>query len=148
MPEASAAQTLLEREGEVEGLVAAISSAAEGRGSAVLIEGAAGIGKSELLALARSRAAERGMEVLAARGGELERSFGFGVARQLFEPRLADADAAERRALLQGPAALAARAVLLDQAEGEGRQQAVPLGDPAGPVQHGLLWLLANLAES
>jgi hypothetical protein len=45
--------------------------------------------------------------VLAARGGELEQSFGFGVVRQLLGSRLADAGAAERDELLRDAAALA-----------------------------------------
>jgi DNA-binding CsgD family transcriptional regulator len=147
MSEASAAQTLLEREGELASLEAALESAAEGNGSVLLIEGPAGIGKSELLAAAEARAGDRGMEVLTARGGELEQSFGFGVARQLFEARLGEASAAQRRRLLNGPAKLAARTVLLDEQDG-GSEPAVPVGDPAAPVQHGLHWLLANLAET
>jgi hypothetical protein len=49
------------------------------------------------------------MRVLRARGGELERDFGFGVVRQLFEPVLAAASAAERAEWLEGAAGRAAR---------------------------------------
>ena len=57
---------------------------------------------------------ERGFEVLAARGRELEREFPFGVARQLFEARVRAARAAERRRLLQGSAGLAAELLGLE----------------------------------
>ena len=48
-------------------------------------EGPAGIGKTRLLGVLRERALDRGAEVLDARAGVLEREFGFGVVRQLFE---------------------------------------------------------------
>ena len=57
-------------------------------------EGPAGIGKTRLLGVLRERALEAGAEILDARAGVLEREFGFGVVRQLFE---AARDAARRR---------------------------------------------------
>jgi DNA-binding CsgD family transcriptional regulator len=138
---------LLERDSELALLDAGIEAAAERRGSLILIQGPAGIGKSELLALAGSRARDRGFEVLTARGGEFERSFGFGIARQLLAPTLEEADAAERGRLLEGAASLAAPALLLDASEGESRPSSPAMGDPAAPMQHGLHWLVANLAE-
>ena len=56
-----------------------------GVGGAVVFEGPAGIGKSSLLAAARTVAAAE-MRVLSARGGELERELPFGIVRQLLEP--------------------------------------------------------------
>jgi hypothetical protein len=53
-----------------------------------MIEGPAGIGKTALLTAARGRAAERGMQVFGARGGDLEGEFAHGVVRQLFEQAL------------------------------------------------------------
>ena len=55
---------LLERESELEALTAAVARAAEGTGRVVLIEGPAGVGKSRLLASARSSAREAGMQAL------------------------------------------------------------------------------------
>jgi predicted ATPase len=104
---ARAAGGLLEREEELARIDAGLEAATEGRGSLILVEGPAGIGKSELLAEARSRALDAGVEVLAARGGELEQSFGFGVVRRLLGSRLADAGAAERDELLRDAVALA-----------------------------------------
>src|SRR5213083_1515188 len=103
----SAAPDLLEREGELAQLGALVDAAREGAGRLVLVEGGAGIGKTRLAA-ARGRGAEAGMEVLHARGGELEREFPFGIVRQLFEPTLVGVRKAERRDILSGAADLAA----------------------------------------
>jgi predicted ATPase len=88
--EAGGSGRLLERERELEALAAAVGAAADGTSGLVLVEGPAGIGKSRLLAAARMLADERGLRVLAARGGELEREFPFGIVRQLFESLLID----------------------------------------------------------
>src|SRR6516225_8843019 len=87
---------LSEREAELARVDALLAAARAGRGGVLLITGPAGIGKTVLLGAARERAARAGMRVLAGRGGELEGGFSFGVARQLFEPLLAGAGAAER----------------------------------------------------
>jgi predicted ATPase len=91
----AARNDLLEREGELAALRAASGEAARGGGHVVVIEGAAGIGKTSLLRAARTHAAGCGLRVLAARGSELERAFPFGVVRQLFEPAVARADSDE-----------------------------------------------------
>jgi predicted ATPase len=91
--EAGGSGRLLERERELEALAAAVGAAADGTSGLVLVEGPAGIGKSRLLAAARMLADERGLRVLAARGGELEREFPFGIVRQLFESLLIDGSA-------------------------------------------------------
>ena len=69
----------------------------------MLVEGPAGIGKTRLLLEAVRLATAAGARVLSARGSQLERSFGFGAVRQLFEP--CTRDAARREALLGGAAA-------------------------------------------
>ena len=120
---------LIEREGELTMLDAAVRDAADGSGRLVVIGGPAGIGKSGLLAGLREQAGE--LRVLSARAGELEREFGFGVVRQLFEG-VADAQA------LAGAAAPAA-AVFGAPDAGE---QAVT----SFAALHGLFWLAANLA--
>ena len=79
---------LLERDRELAALDRLIADAEDGRGRVALIEGPAGIGKSRLLAEARTRAGA--MTVLSARCGELERDFSFGAVRQLFENLQAD----------------------------------------------------------
>ena len=75
----SRARPLLEREAEVAALSALIDAARSGDGRLVVIEGAAGIGKTRLLAETRSLAT--GFEVLSARAGELESDFAFGIVR-------------------------------------------------------------------
>ena len=127
--------SLHEREREL----AAVEELLDGRGRMLLFEGRAGIGKTSLIEVACSRAAELGFEVLRARGSELESGFAFGVVRQLFERRLAGAGPGERAALLAGPAA-AARPLLA------GEPAAQPAGDSSFAVLHGLYWLVVNLA--
>ena len=128
---------LREREGEL----AAVEVMLERRGGTVLLEGRAGIGKTSLVEVACSRADELGLEVVRARGSELESGFAFGVVRQLFERRLAGAGEGERDALLAGPAA-AVRPLL------SGQFVAQPAGDSWFAVLHGLYWLVVNLAAS
>jgi hypothetical protein len=72
----------------------------------VHVEGPAGIGKTRLLAEARTLANEHELHVLRARGGELERGFPFGIVRQLFESEIPDESARVR--LLSGAAEAAA----------------------------------------
>ena len=138
----SAAPHLLEREGELAQLGALVDAAREGAGRLVLVEGGAGIGKTRLLAAARGRGAEAGMEVLHARGGELEREFPFGIVRQLFEPTLVGVRKAERRDVLSGAAELAAPLFSGDYLTDRASAKA----DPAFATLHGLFWLTSNLA--
>jgi catechol 2,3-dioxygenase-like lactoylglutathione lyase family enzyme len=79
-------QALLDRDGELRALAGLVEEAAAGEARLVVVEGAAGIGKTRLAAEARRRAESAGMRALSARGSELERAFAFGVVRQLFEP--------------------------------------------------------------
>ena len=130
-------RTLNERVREL----AAVEGLLRRRGGMLVVEGRAGIGKTSLVEVACSRAAELGYEVAHARGSELEAGFAFGVVHQLFERRLAAARAAEREALLAGPAA-AVRPLL------SGELVAESAGDSSFAVLHGLYWLVANLAAS
>jgi DNA-binding CsgD family transcriptional regulator len=124
---------LLERGAHLEAIAAAIAATQSGRGSVVLLEGPAGIGKSALLAAARRPGVARHLR---ARGGELERELPLAVARQLLEPPLMQADAARRERLLEGTGP--ARAAL------EGR---TGTGDEDAPaLLHGLQRLMYNLA--
>ncbi|TML95526.1 MAG: hypothetical protein E6G03_08065 [Actinobacteria bacterium] len=97
-------EPLLERHRELERIETALAEARTGRGRFLVIEGPAGIGKTALLAAARTAAADSGMRVLRSRGTELERDFAFGVVRQLFESPLAEASELERSDLLQASA--------------------------------------------
>jgi len=102
---------LLEREHEVERVRATLRSAGQRIGAALVIEGAAGMGKSRLLEEARVQASDLGCRVLVARGTELEQGFPFGVVRQLFERPVLEADAGERDRWLAGAAALSAEVI-------------------------------------
>jgi DNA-binding CsgD family transcriptional regulator len=135
------AGSLLERERELAELDSLLAEAREARGRMALIEGPAGIGKSRLLGVARERAVARDMNALLARGGELERDFGFGIVRQLLEPVLSRAAPDERESLLAGAAGLSEPVFATRPGEGE------DAGDPTHAVLHGLYWLVANLAE-
>lgn len=136
-----AGRSLLAREEQLGALQAAIKGARDGKGSVVLVEGAAGLGKSALIDAANQLGQAAGMRVLRARASELEAGFGFGVVRQLLQPAVHQADARALARLLQGPAALA-RAALDDT------DDAAPAGPAAGfATLHGLYWLCANLCE-
>ena len=133
------AAELLERDAELRALDDALAAARRGRGSAVLVEGHAGTGKSRLLAEAAARAEGADMQVLRARGEDAEREFAFGVALQLFERPVRTADADERARLLSGAAGLAGPLVA-----GE-----ATLLDAQGvfSIMYGLYWLTQGLAD-
>ena len=137
-----AASDLLEREGELAQLGALIEAARDGAGRFVLLEGGAGIGKTGLLTAAREWGREAGMDVLHARGGELEREFSYGIVRQLFEPALAGARGRSRAEILSGAAALAAPLFGGDYLADSGSTAA----ESGFATAHGLFWLSANLA--
>ena len=136
---------LWEREGELAAVDAAIGGALSGEGSVLALEGPAGIGKTQVVQAAQARAADRGMRVLSARGGELERDFPNGVVRQLVERPLLTAPPDARDQILGGPAAPAARALGL--AGGGAADAASAAADQEFAVIHGLYWLVANLSE-
>jgi len=131
---------LLEREAEVTALQAAVGAATSGAGRVVAIEGRAGMGKTRLVAEARSLAARAGFEVLVARSADLEQEFAYGVVRQLFEPLLASLPPEEREEVLSGTAGLAERLFGDEELTGDAG------GDVSFGVMHGLYWLAANLA--
>ena len=127
---------LVDRERELAAVRCALDDLARGEPRLLLIEGPAGIGKTRLLLEARRLAAERSVRVLTARGSQLEKAFGFGVVRQLFEPVLA---ASEGQELLAGAAASARGVFDVDHEH---------LAEGSFAVLHGLYWLSVNLAAS
>jgi DNA-binding CsgD family transcriptional regulator len=137
---------LLEREAQVERVHAALQATGRQAGGTLVIEGAAGMGKSRLLDEARALAPDLGVGVLAARATELEQGFPFGIVRQLFERSLMEAVAAERDRWLSGAAALASD-VLIGAPSSPPRAPPGPsASDPTYALQHGLYWLASNLA--
>jgi predicted ATPase len=149
MNEAALAEpdALLERELEVERVRGALRAVGRREGHVVVIEGPAGIGKSRLLEIGRTRASDLGFRVLSARATELEQGFPFGVVRQLFERVITEAESGDSERWLSGAAALAAAVMT-------GAPMVVPpapspgpgADDPAYAWQHGLYWLASNLS--
>jgi DNA-binding CsgD family transcriptional regulator len=133
---------LLEREAQVAALQALADGARSGGGRFVVIEGGAGIGKTRLLGEGRAIAGAAGMRVLAARGGEFESEFAYGIVRQVFEPLLASVSPDLRAELLSGSAALIEP--LFGASQPAGSQDAPAEGSFA--ILHGLYWLAANVA--
>ena len=145
---------LLERGSEIAEIDAIVGAARSGTGSVLLIEGAAGIGKTRLLAHACKQAAA-GMTVLTARAAEYEEGYAWGVVRQLFEAEVragtlaragvngGDAGTSHGEESAAGQpstdaAALAAR--VLTQAGRTGDEDSYAM-------LHGLYWLTADIAQ-
>ena len=129
---------LLERTDELAVIDASLLAAQAGRGALTLVEGPPGIGKTAILAAAITRAQRDRMLVLSARAGELERSFPYGVVRQLFEAAVTQADRAARDRMLAGAAVHAASVV-------DPHAQTGSVTVESAAVLHGLYWLTANL---
>jgi len=139
----SRAEPLLERDAELAEVGAAITGAFSGHGRVILVEGAAGSGKSALVAATRALAAEQGLRVLRATAGEYEREYAFGCVRQLFEPLLRTAPAHERAALLTGAAAPAEWVVAPSAAGGAAEHAAAGFA-----ALNAIYWLTSNVAAT
>jgi DNA-binding CsgD family transcriptional regulator len=133
------ARPLRERERELGALCEGLEHARAGAGTLLLIEGTAGVGKTELVREARAAAVRAGVIPLEARGSELEQPFAFGIVRQLLEPMIGDASA--RGDLFAGAAGPAAR--LFEPDEGQSAR-----ADVGFEALHSLYWLVVNLADS
>src|SRR5436190_12418439 len=129
-------QGLLERDAELQVIVDLVDHAAGGEARLLVVEGHAGVGKTELLRAAGDLGDAAGLRVVRARGSELDRGFAFGVVRQLLEPEVAGDPE-----LLTGGAEPAAAVF------------AAPTGGDTGAEERvfstlqGLQWLVANLAS-
>jgi DNA-binding CsgD family transcriptional regulator len=91
--------SLFDRAAELEALREAIDAVAAGQGGVTLIEAPAGFGKTTLCDLAAEMAAASGVEVLAARGTELQEGVPFGLARVLLRISPGDLGASPDRGL-------------------------------------------------
>lgn len=133
-------ESLLERNADLAAIRGLLREAGAGNGRVSVVEGPAGIGKTALLAAASAVARDEGFQVLHARGGELEREFAFGLARQLFGPALGRLSSADRDEVMSGAAVHAERVLDLsidDRDDTDGFHASL----------HGLYWLCANVAE-
>ena len=133
------ASTLLERDSELAVVEAAAADVLSGKGSLIIVEGEAGIGKSSILrhAVAVSKASD--LIVLTARASELERNYPFGIVLDLFRPLLRDGVA--RDVLFRDAASLATPIF-----EGSLDLEVNGSADPF-PTLHGLFWLTVNATE-
>jgi DNA-binding CsgD family transcriptional regulator len=136
---------LLEREHEVERVHSVLRAAGRRSGRVLVIEGAAGLGKSRLLEQARAAAPDLGVSVLAALASDLEQGYPFGVMRQLFERPLLEAESGERERWLTGAAALAADVVTASPTP-PGLLADGSISGESYAWQHGLYWLAANIS--
>jgi DNA-binding SARP family transcriptional activator/DNA-binding NarL/FixJ family response regulator len=130
---------LVDREAELGQLLTCLGLALEGVPRVAVIEGPAGIGKTSLLHQVRDDAREAGATVLSARGSQLEKEFGLGAVRQLFDPVLTDA--AARADLLNGAAVGAAQVFDATYTPVDGPTESL------FTILHGLYWLTSNLAS-
>src|SRR5918992_77052 len=91
MADQAAAFGLIERDQELALLERAVAALAGFVGSVVVVEGAAGTGKSRLLAALADLAHCAGLPVVRGRAVDLDASLPFSVVRRLFEPSLRSA---------------------------------------------------------
>jgi len=127
---------LLERDGELGLVDAALRSASGGAGGVVAIGGSLGNGKTALLRSLASLPAAAEMHVLQAGASPLEQDFAFGVVRQLLEPALGKAS----QDVWSGAAGLARSVFAAEEPAGPARPVAI-----ADAVLFGLHALIGNL---
>ncbi|HEV3486752.1 MAG TPA: ATP-binding protein, partial [Vicinamibacterales bacterium] len=125
---------LIERETELTVLGEIVEAAAGGRGGAALIEGEPGIGKTQLLGLARDRVLTSEARVLYATADEIETGVPLAAARVLLGQ-------AARSVARDGPARLGLLALDGALAESTGP------GSRSDEVVHALWWLIVEVAE-
>jgi hypothetical protein len=100
---------LPERETELRRLRAAIAAAGAGEGSVTVVTGQLGVGKTALLkeVLRSAEADPGGPRVLTAAASRTEQDFDFGIACQVLEPLVAEADAGAAERWFAGTAGAA-----------------------------------------
>jgi DNA-binding CsgD family transcriptional regulator/tetratricopeptide (TPR) repeat protein len=133
---------LLERGDVLQAITAALDAIVAGDGSALLLEGHAGMGKTRLHEAALDEGRRRGMRVLRAAGAELEQNLAFGVAGQLVRALVSDLPRQARRAFLaEAPERVRSLA---------GAGQDLPDPGDAGDLtlSHGLFTVMAGAAET
>src|ERR1700712_53580 len=130
---AGIASDLLERGHEIGLIRNRFDLATSGDGRLVVIEGPAGVGKSELVRAAAQLGREAGVWVLSSRGSELDRMFSLGLVRRLFARPVTDDPS-----LLTGRARAAAAVF-------DGERRNTP-GEAFYSTLDALYWLLVALS--
>lgn len=130
---------LVERTGELKRLAELIDSVTGGVGSAVVVEGVPGLGKTRVLAEAVELARVRGIRVLRASATRGAKDLPGGVVLRLVEPYLARLGEDDRSAILGGAAALTLP-LLTGNTEHPGSASS------PSAILHGLFWLMVNIA--
>lgn len=134
---------LLEREDERSAIREGCVAVAGGAGGVLLIVGEAGIGKTALLHEVGRLEGELGVRALRASGALLERDFGYGVVRQLFEGEVHALTGGDRERLFSGPSGPAADVFGLGLRGGAVASET----DRAFLVRHALVSLACGLAQ-
>lgn len=137
---------LVERDREIAQIASAVDQARAGDGRILVIEAPPGVGKTSLLQELRSSASKANLQLLSARGGQLETGFAYGVVRQLFEPALMRMRRDNQALELDGPSAWAVAALKMVPTDGEPVSLAGAFDDTLH-LLHGLYWLVSDLAE-
>jgi DNA-binding CsgD family transcriptional regulator len=133
---------LLEREQALAAIGELLDGASAGAGSALLISGHPGMGKTRLHEATLDEARRRDLLVLRASGSELEQNLAFGLAAQLLRSLLGQLPDTQRTRLLeQAPSRVRTL-------EGVGGQDSEPDGREDLAVSHGMFALIAGAAES
>ena len=130
--------SLIERDGELDALAAALTRLADRDGGVVTVVAPAGLGKTTLVEQAAAGAADAGFLVRSAAPGPQERHFAYGVMRTLLEAPLHDADESERARLLEGAASTAGDLLL---------SGVVPNPEATTSIAHSILWLCAAYTD-
>lgn len=132
---------LLERDDALRAITHALDLAGRQAGTALLIEGHAGMGKTRLHEAALDLARARGLRIFRAAGAELERNLAFGVAGQVLRSVLAALPHPERARLLStAPVRVLALA-------GAGDEPQRRPGAPDLTVAHGLFAIVAQACQ-
>src|SRR6476646_9049200 len=93
---------LVERATELHQVMLLLETAREGTGGLLVLEGAAGIGKTTIVREAAAIARQEGVAVAQATGHPIESTLSFGLVRQLLEPALSRVAPEERAAPAAG----------------------------------------------
>ena len=137
---------------ERDGILAAISSAArhaaQGSGRMLILEAAAGLGKTSVLLAAAPSMIDAGLTVHRARGLDLERAFPYGVVRQLLERSVLARSVRDTVMVGAARGASAVLGVSEEDVAAASIEQAAATAISPFQVLHGLYWTVSNLGDT